>query len=159
MRLLTYKPTIHPGQSTTTYLPQMAENQRPLSYPLSMLQSQSNTPYPPPMPPAQGAVSYPLPMPQGQTIQAAVPQVPPTLPTAFTTPFAPQTASHFDCPSAVWCIRIPANGSPIERMVIGIVLDIEQPTKRVPFPKDWWWDKDPTAQPMVYALKIQVYSS
>ncbi|CAD6583883.1 MAG: hypothetical protein ASARMPRED_001537 [Alectoria sarmentosa] len=68
---------------------------------------------------------------------------------------APQTASHFDCPSAVWCIRIPANGSPIERMVIRIVLDTEQSTKRVPFPQGWWWDKDPTAHLMLPTLHAQ----
>ena len=68
----------------------------------------------------------------------------------FTTPFAySKTAPHANGPPFVWCIRIPGDDSPIERTMVEIVTDQHNPTNYVPFLKEWWSEKDPTAQPMV----------
>lgn len=144
-----YPTPMPPGQSTTLYPPSMPPALGTLPYPLSMLPSQPDQMAPFQLPPvsAQATMSYP---PQMGPHQVAMPPIPQMLPMNFTAPPAySQTSPRPSGPAYVWALRIPGNDTPIERVMLEIVIDRDSPTEHKPLLEGWWPESDPTAQPMV----------
>ena len=149
-----YLPPLHQGQSFMSYQIPMPQAQGSMPYPLTMLPDQTNQLLQYPQVQAQATMST---LPQTQSSQVASLQASQRLPTPFITPSAESrtTVSSLG-PPFVYGIRIPGDGSRIERMLVEIVIDQHKPTDHVPLLKGWWPETDPTAHPMVGTLKSQV---
>ena len=57
----------------------------------------------------------------------------------------------------VRCIRIPADGSPIQRIAVGITMSDQGPFSPSPVLRSWWMDNDPTKQLQVWTPEIILF--
>ena len=159
---------MQPNQAAMSHPPPMPPPQG------AMQPNQAAMSHPPPMPPPQGAMPNRLPMLPYQPGQvetsfsppmqmlpdlAAMPTLPQVLPTPFTTPIPPfQIVPASSGPAAVWCVRIPGDGSPIHYIMVRIVTNTVHPNLFAPDIFQWWSERDPTAKLMVFTLRTPVYS-
>ena len=151
-------PPVQQGQLPISYPPSMAPAQGSLSYPVPILRGPSDqmAPFQPPPVPAQATTSYP---PQMQQHQVAISPMSQMQPMPFTTLSAySQTAHQLDEGAQVLGLRIPADGSPIEQVILKIVVDggftLGLPDHK-PFLGDYWPERDPTSRLMVRTLSIK----